>query len=130
VKKQAARPEDFMDEEDLQDLKDSRNLVDTTEEMDFMSGTQGELRSKANDDETEAEYVFALFSRHLNFIFYSALYNSPSKLLSSPHPNPLSAHGSSKRWAGVQDKASARAFHSHGAEHRMRKLMILSLAHG
>lgn len=29
-----------MDEEDLQDLKDSRNIVDTTEEMDFLGGKQ------------------------------------------------------------------------------------------
>ncbi|KAF9525952.1 hypothetical protein CPB83DRAFT_877046 [Crepidotus variabilis] len=40
AKKQSARPEDFMDEEDLQDLKDSRNIVDTTEEMDFLGGKQ------------------------------------------------------------------------------------------
>ncbi|KAJ7065371.1 hypothetical protein C8F01DRAFT_1125396 [Mycena amicta] len=39
-KKTAARPEDFMDEEDLQDLRESRNLVDTTEEMDLTAGTQ------------------------------------------------------------------------------------------
>lgn len=32
-----------MDEEDLQDLKDSRNIVDTTEEMDFLGGTQAAL---------------------------------------------------------------------------------------
>ena len=42
AKKQAARPEDFMDEEDLQDIKDSRNLVDTTEEMDLSGGTKME----------------------------------------------------------------------------------------
>lgn len=35
AKKQAARPEDFMDEEDLQELQDSKNLVDTTDEMSF-----------------------------------------------------------------------------------------------
>lgn len=29
--KQAARPEDFMDEEDLAELKNSQKLVDTTE---------------------------------------------------------------------------------------------------
>lgn len=40
-----------MDEEDLQDLKDSRNIVDTTDEMDFMGGTQAELHGK-----TDSEY--------------------------------------------------------------------------
>ncbi|KAE9403072.1 hypothetical protein BT96DRAFT_990528 [Gymnopus androsaceus JB14] len=33
-----AKPEDFMDEEDLQDIKDSRKIVDTTDEMDLVSG--------------------------------------------------------------------------------------------
>jgi len=55
-----------MDEEDLQDLKDNFKLVDTTEEMDLLGGTQAEL-NKINDDETEPEYVFTLFCWHLNF---------------------------------------------------------------
>ncbi|KAF9565923.1 DUF1604-domain-containing protein [Agrocybe pediades] len=50
AKKAAARPEDFMDEEDLQDLKEGRNLVDTTEQMDLLGGTQAELLGKADDD--------------------------------------------------------------------------------
>ncbi|KIY42943.1 DUF1604-domain-containing protein [Fistulina hepatica ATCC 64428] len=39
-KAKVSRPEDFMDEEDLQELRDSQNLVDTTEEMDFTGGSQ------------------------------------------------------------------------------------------
>ncbi|KAJ7623714.1 hypothetical protein FB45DRAFT_926546 [Roridomyces roridus] len=39
-KKKEARPEDFMDEEDLQELKDSRKIVDTADEMDLTAGTQ------------------------------------------------------------------------------------------
>ncbi|EJD07516.1 uncharacterized protein FOMMEDRAFT_137805 [Fomitiporia mediterranea MF3/22] len=35
AKAKAARPEDFMDEEDLTELRDSQKLVDTTEEMDL-----------------------------------------------------------------------------------------------
>ncbi|KAL5513116.1 hypothetical protein ACEPAH_3514 [Sanghuangporus vaninii] len=35
AKKAAARPEDFMDEEDLRELRDSQKLIDTTEEMDL-----------------------------------------------------------------------------------------------
>ncbi|KAG5644860.1 hypothetical protein DXG03_007501 [Asterophora parasitica] len=42
AKQKTARPEDFMDEEDLQELKDSRNLVDTTEEMDLTGTGRGE----------------------------------------------------------------------------------------
>ncbi|KAF8892162.1 hypothetical protein BD779DRAFT_95881 [Infundibulicybe gibba] len=41
AKQKTARPEDFMDEEDLQELKDSRKLVDTTDEMDLTAGTGG-----------------------------------------------------------------------------------------
>ena len=46
-----------MDDEDLQDIKDSRNLVDTTEEMDFLGGTQKELQDKNDVDEPDKEYV-------------------------------------------------------------------------
>ncbi|KAI0792217.1 hypothetical protein C8Q75DRAFT_792313 [Abortiporus biennis] len=45
AKQKAARPEDFMDEEDLQELRESRNLVDETEEMDF-GGTEAELKKR------------------------------------------------------------------------------------
>lgn len=57
AKKQAPRPEDFMDDEDLQDLKDSRNLVDTTEEMDFLGGTQKELQGKDDVGESDKDPV-------------------------------------------------------------------------
>ncbi|KDR80804.1 hypothetical protein GALMADRAFT_135911 [Galerina marginata CBS 339.88] len=57
AKKAAARPEDFMDEEDLQDLKDSRNIVDTTEEMDFLGGTQAELHGKTEEDDSEKDPI-------------------------------------------------------------------------
>ena len=46
-----------MDDEDLQDIKDNLNLVDTTEEMDFMGGTQKELQGKDGLDESDKEYV-------------------------------------------------------------------------
>ncbi|KAL1740746.1 hypothetical protein HDZ31DRAFT_85268 [Schizophyllum fasciatum] len=39
-KVKAARPEDFMDEEDMQDLRDSRKFVDTTEQMDLTGRAQ------------------------------------------------------------------------------------------
>lgn len=34
AKAKAARPEDFMDEEDMSELRDGQKLVDTTDEMD------------------------------------------------------------------------------------------------
>ncbi|KAF8159383.1 hypothetical protein B0H34DRAFT_654370 [Crassisporium funariophilum] len=57
AKQKSVRPEDFMDEEDLQDLKDSRNLVDTTEEMDFLGGTQKELQGKNDVDEQDKDPI-------------------------------------------------------------------------
>ncbi|EJD48090.1 DUF1604-domain-containing protein [Auricularia subglabra TFB-10046 SS5] len=45
----AARPEDFMDDEDLAEMRDSMKLVDTTEEMDLTGGTQAELRKRMGD---------------------------------------------------------------------------------
>ncbi|KAH8833057.1 hypothetical protein DL96DRAFT_1677302 [Flagelloscypha sp. PMI_526] len=39
-KKKQARPEDFMDEEDLQDMKDSLKLVDKADEMDVSQSRQ------------------------------------------------------------------------------------------
>ncbi|KAF8990675.1 hypothetical protein BDQ17DRAFT_1371641 [Cyathus striatus] len=46
AKKKEARPEDFMDEEDLQELRENQKIVDTTDEMDFMGGTQAELQMR------------------------------------------------------------------------------------
>jgi G patch domain-containing protein 1 len=46
-----------MDDEDLQDIKDNLNLVDTTEEMDFTGGTKKELQGKDDLDESDKEYV-------------------------------------------------------------------------
>jgi len=54
AKTQAARPEDFMDEEDLQELHASRIIVDTTQEMDLTGGTAAELskqRGGGNDEQ-------------------------------------------------------------------------------
>lgn len=46
-----------MDEEDLQELRESRTLVDTVEEMDISGGTAAELKRRRNEDDTEQEYV-------------------------------------------------------------------------
>ena len=40
-----------MDEEDLAELKDSKKLVDTTEEMDILGGTQAAMRSRSDPEE-------------------------------------------------------------------------------
>ncbi len=50
-----SRPEDFMDEEDLQELRESQKFVDTSEQMDLLGGTEAEIRKKTTmpvlDDE-------------------------------------------------------------------------------
>lgn len=53
AKKNKARPEDFMDEEDLAELRESRQLVDENDEMD-LGGTEAELRKRAGES-TEDE---------------------------------------------------------------------------
>lgn len=49
AKQKVVRPEDFMDEEDLQELKDSRNMVDTTEEMDLTGGRGMDFEESEKD---------------------------------------------------------------------------------
>ena len=58
AKKKQARPEDFMDDEDLAELRESRQLVDENEEMDF-GGTESELRRRAGTS-AEDECVMSL----------------------------------------------------------------------
>ncbi|KAJ7881164.1 hypothetical protein B0H13DRAFT_2049820 [Mycena leptocephala] len=55
-KKKASRPEDFMDEEDLQELRDGRDVIDTTDEMDLASGMQ----TGHGDDEEQDSVARAL----------------------------------------------------------------------
>lgn len=53
AKKNQAKPEDFMDDEDLAEVRESRQLVDENEEMDFGT-TEAELRRRAGSS-TEDE---------------------------------------------------------------------------
>ena len=47
-----------MDEEDLAELKEGRNLVDTNDEMDLLGGTQAELGQKGGVEEPEKEWAY------------------------------------------------------------------------
>ncbi|CEJ01281.1 hypothetical protein RMCBS344292_15313 [Rhizopus microsporus] len=49
-----AKPEDFMDEEDLQDLAGTRKLV-ATEEFDILGGTERELAARRKQQQEEDE---------------------------------------------------------------------------
>jgi G patch domain-containing protein 1 len=53
AKNRKARPEDFMDEEDLAEIKESQHLVDTNEEMDILGATQAETNRRGGDEESE-----------------------------------------------------------------------------
>ncbi|KAF8579945.1 DUF1604-domain-containing protein [Ramaria rubella] len=48
--KKQAKPEDFMDDEDLAELRESKKLVDTTEETDIFGGTQAELARRGEPE--------------------------------------------------------------------------------
>ncbi|KIJ55479.1 hypothetical protein M422DRAFT_240099 [Sphaerobolus stellatus SS14] len=52
--KQQAKPEDFMDEDDLAEIQESRKLVDTTEETDLFGGTQAELAKRSGEVEKDS----------------------------------------------------------------------------
>ncbi|KAG1747898.1 uncharacterized protein EDB91DRAFT_1115387 [Suillus paluster] len=56
-KNRASRPEDFMDEEDLTDMRADQKLVDEHEQMDLLGGTQAEMSKRgdgADDGEKDA----------------------------------------------------------------------------
>ncbi|EPQ56137.1 hypothetical protein GLOTRDRAFT_120771 [Gloeophyllum trabeum ATCC 11539] len=57
AKQKQARPEDYMDEEDLAELRESRKLVDENDEMDLVGGTQAELRRRAGAGEVEKDSI-------------------------------------------------------------------------
>lgn len=57
AKQTTARAEDFMDEEDLAELRDSQTLVLQNEEVDIAGRYAGDLASKSLDVENEQEYV-------------------------------------------------------------------------
>ncbi|KAI1790233.1 hypothetical protein LXA43DRAFT_515639 [Ganoderma leucocontextum] len=59
AKKKMARPEDFMDEEDLAELRESQKLVDEHEEMDF-GGTAAEKKGQAGGADDQDPITSAL----------------------------------------------------------------------
>jgi G patch domain-containing protein 1 len=86
AKKKAARPEDFMDEEDLQDLQDSRKIVDTTDEMDLTSGPQ------TDPDDTNVEYVYLPFQLFVILIVSSPLTVTLQSAMLPPSKDSAGAH--------------------------------------
>ncbi|KAI0741391.1 hypothetical protein C8Q80DRAFT_1194175 [Daedaleopsis nitida] len=59
AKKRAAQPEDFMDDEDLAELREDRKLVDEHEEMNF-GGTAAEKRRQAGEADEQDPISAAL----------------------------------------------------------------------
>ena len=58
AKARTARPEDFMDEEDLAERRADQSLVAEHDEMDIVGDTQSE---KAGPGDTEKEYATVSF---------------------------------------------------------------------
>lgn len=61
AKARTARPEDFMDEEDLAERRADQSLVAEHDEMDIVGGTQSEREQKAGLGDTEKESATVLF---------------------------------------------------------------------
>jgi len=59
AKANAARPEDFMDEDDLQELKESKSLVNTDEQTDLSGIFGGGAQSQVGQGDAD-EYVLFL----------------------------------------------------------------------
>lgn len=57
AKGRAARPEDFMDEEDIAEMRADFKLVDGHEQMDLLGGTQTEMNRRGDGADVEKEYV-------------------------------------------------------------------------
>ena len=57
AKQKTARPEDFMDEEDLAEIRDSQTLVLQNEEVDITGKYTGELASRSLDVGNQQEWV-------------------------------------------------------------------------
>ncbi|OAX37659.1 hypothetical protein K503DRAFT_719455 [Rhizopogon vinicolor AM-OR11-026] len=57
AKSRAARPEDFMDEEDLTERRDDLKLVDEHEQMDLLGGTQSEMSRRGDGADIEKDAI-------------------------------------------------------------------------
>ncbi|KIK15754.1 hypothetical protein PISMIDRAFT_66582, partial [Pisolithus microcarpus 441] len=60
AKARVARPEDFMDEEDLAELHADQNLVSERDEIDIAGGTLAERGRRDRLEETEKEFPVTL----------------------------------------------------------------------
>ncbi|KAG8221092.1 hypothetical protein J3R82DRAFT_2610 [Butyriboletus roseoflavus] len=57
AKARTARPEDFMDEEDLTELRADQKLVSEHDEMDILGGTQAERARKTGVDDSQKDSI-------------------------------------------------------------------------
>ncbi|KAH7909692.1 hypothetical protein BJ138DRAFT_195776 [Hygrophoropsis aurantiaca] len=65
AKNRGARPEDFMDEEDLADIRADQKLVDENEEMDLTGGTQAEMSKRGQGDTGEKDEITVALEQSL-----------------------------------------------------------------
>ncbi|KAK2464006.1 hypothetical protein APHAL10511_003950 [Amanita phalloides] len=105
AKKKASRPQDFMDEEDLQEMREGMNFVDKTEAMDLTGGAEAELARRAaeeyDSDPVRSALVMALIP--------SPKESAGAKLLKKMGWKPGQGIGSriSYRLRKLQDKQAA-----------------------
>lgn len=67
AKSRATKPEDFMDEEDLAELRADQKLVSEHDEMDILGGTQAERARTTDVDDSQKECVVSL-PAHLSWL--------------------------------------------------------------
>lgn len=67
TKKTVARPEDYMDEEDLAELRENQVKSGIQEKMDLLGGTQAELGRLSGTGDEEDECVI---TPHLSRVIY------------------------------------------------------------
>jgi hypothetical protein len=85
---ESPKTEDFMDEEDLAELRDSQTLVLQNEEVDIAGRYAGDLASRSLDVDNEQECVRPILD-HSSYIYRSSMSLALEKaLLPTPKDSP------------------------------------------
>lgn len=78
-----------MDEEDLQELKDSRNVVDTTDEMDLTGGRGADFEESEKECVIIGDYPGCPTSKHSDPVLLQLLLKRLFYLLQLSLPVPV-----------------------------------------
>ena len=90
AKQKTLRPEDFMDEEDIAELRDSQTLVLQSEEVDIAGRYAGDLASRSLAADGEPEYGLQIFLDYpAPYVYHSSMSLELEKaLLPTPKESP------------------------------------------